>query len=169
MKKFPIAIAMLACFGVAQADARPRSHDLEQKAAKGAKQVIIQSKLSPSNFTSTTFAQITASGSIVPAVTATGFLIATFTGEASCSGPSVNGWCSVRILCDGVEARPASGTDFAFRGVGSSPVWISATVTRHTLPFTGGSHSCEAQAAVVNGATGFGLDDWTFKVEFWRQ
>src|SRR5262245_3014003 len=42
-----------------------------------------------------------------------GYLVdAQFTAESACSGGS--GWCSVRILIDGVEADPVVGTDFSF-------------------------------------------------------
>ena len=67
-------------------------------------------------------------------------VLARFTAESACFGGS--GWCSARILVDGVEADPVAGTDFAFDSTDSnretSSSWESHSMERAS-PFTGGS------------------------------
>jgi hypothetical protein len=92
-----------------------------------------------------------------------GFLVATFTAESRCTGGS---WCSIRIVCDGVELFPNSGTDFAFDSPGTA--WKSLSVTRRSLPLEAGTHSCEVETAQIGGSS-LRLDDWTFMVEYWRK
>ena len=87
--------------------------------------------------------------------------IAEFDGESACNGGT--GWCSIRILVDGVEMNPASGTDFAFDSAGEDR-WEGHSMTRTFGPLSSGQHSFEVQIAVTNAATTFRLDDWTFKV-----
>lgn len=90
------------------------------------------------------------------------FVVARFTAESLCSGPS-GGWCSVRILVGGVEADPRSGTDFAFDSTDNGTAgnsWQSHSVERSAAS-GGGVISVTVQAALVNGATSFRLDDWT--------
>ncbi len=87
------------------------------------------------------------------------FIVARFTAESACYG-STSGWCSVRILVDGVEAEPVVGTDFAFNDAGSASSWESLSVERvHTVSATG-SHTVVVQAASVGSLTDR-LDDWT--------
>ncbi len=87
------------------------------------------------------------------------FIDARFTAESSCYG-GTSGWCSVRILVDGVEAEPVSGLDFAFNDAGSLSAWESLSVERVRTVTTSGSHVVVVQTATVGGLT-HRLDDWT--------
>ncbi len=84
------------------------------------------------------------------------FLIVTFSAETLCGGSG--GWCSMRILVDGIEANPVVGTDFAFDSPGHS--WESHSFQRYLL-VNGGYHTITAQVSVQSGATSDRLDDWT--------
>ncbi len=87
-------------------------------------------------------------------------IIATFTAESACYG-TPGGWCSIRILVDGLAADPASGSDFAFRHVAASNAWDSQSVTRvRTVAFTG-IHQVYVQALSVGTNVVDRLDDWT--------
>ena len=89
------------------------------------------------------------------------YFLATFTTESRCTGTS--GWCTVRILIDGVEMSPAVGTDFAFDTPGNS--YRSLSVTRVVGPVTSGTHTIKAEYALVGvNLTNFWVDDWTFTV-----
>jgi hypothetical protein len=156
------AVALLMTAAPAVIAAGKKSHDAELL-AKGPR--LIQSDAGQSFFTSTSFVNVTATSSLSVGANKTGFLVATFTSESLCEGPS--GWCSLRIRCDGVDLQPATGTTFAFDSPGDT--FESNSMTRHSAVFTGGSHSCAVDAAVVSGATNFRLQDWTFEVEFWKQ
>lgn len=83
------------------------------------------------------------------------FLIVTFSAETLCTGSG--GWCSMRILVDGIEANPAVGTDFAFDSPGHS--WESHSFQRYLL-VNGGFHTITAQVSLQAGATSDRLDDW---------
>jgi hypothetical protein len=84
----------------------------------------------------------------------------TYTAESACSGSS--GWCSVRVLVDGVEADPVVGTDFAFNEAEGPASWESHSVERvRAVSFTG-FHSVVVQTAQVGGTT-HRLDDWTLR------
>jgi hypothetical protein len=94
------------------------------------------------------------------------FIVARWTAESACYGGS--GYCSARIVIDGVEAEPVAGTDFAFNstdtnveGTGS---WESLSMERtRTVTFTG-SHAVTVQVAVVGTAT-HRYDDWTLTAQ----
>jgi hypothetical protein len=87
--------------------------------------------------------------------------IAEFDAESYCQGGS--GWCSVRILVNGVEMHPASGGDFAFDTVDTDGYEAHA-MTRTYGPLGPGQHTFQVQVKTNNAATDFRLDDWTFKV-----
>jgi hypothetical protein len=96
------------------------------------------------------------------------YLSARFSGESFCSG---GGWCSVRIVVVApsgavVEMDPIVGTDYAFdSGSGSTDAWEGHAMERSSPKLNAGAYQVKVQAAVVAGATGFNLDDWTFVVE----
>lgn len=152
------------------ADAGSRNHDTELVATLGARQILIQTNAGANIFT-TSNQQVTGSTSITVGPGSTGFIVATFTSESRCMG-TPGGICNIIINCNGVEAQPAVGTDFAFDSVGptsSTANFHSLSVTRRTNVFTGGTHSCEVRENLVSGANNFRLDDWTFQLEYWRQ
>jgi hypothetical protein len=95
---------------------------------------------------------------------------ARFTAESACYGGA--GWCSVRILLNGVEMEPSSGTDFAYDSTDantkSSSSWQSHAMER-SRPFLSGLIgqfvTVQVQYAVTNAAITFRLDDWHLAVE----
>lgn len=99
-------------------------------------------------------------GSVGVYATAGQFIDARFTAESACYG-ATSGWCSVRILIDGIEAEPAVGTDFAFDDAGTATGWESHSVERVHTVTTSGTHTVTVQAASVSGALTDRLDDWT--------
>ena len=84
-------------------------------------------------------------------------LLATVSGESTCTGDGFQHWCTVRILVDGVEMEPAVGTDFAFASPGGE-TWQSGSLQRVSGPLGPGVHTIVAQFA-VRGAPRFTLDD----------
>lgn len=106
-------------------------------------------------------------GSTAIYATSGSFLVATFSGESACYGAA--GWCSVRILVDGVEADPVVGTDFSFNstdnGTETSSSWESHSIQRTKALTTIGSHSVVAQSYATVATISHRLDDWTLTVE----
>jgi hypothetical protein len=137
-----------------------RNHDVEIDAT-GSNRYFIQSAAGPTTLSSPAFTQLTL-GNIT--TTRAGILVATFTAESRCTAST---YCSIRILCDGVELQPVVGTNFAFNSPGGS-TWKSLSVTRHTEVVPAGTYSCQVQSARVGGSGSHVLDDWTFEVEFRR-
>jgi hypothetical protein len=164
-----IGSAIALCV-IMPAVAGERFHDNELTATKGDKRLLIQDNAGANSF-AVDNQNVTASSSLTVPATNTGIIVATFTAESNCTG-TAGGWCGIQIFCDGTELFPQVGTDFAFDSVGaasSGSNFHSLSVTRRSDPFTGGTHSCSVQERLVNGATQFRLDDWTFQFEFWRQ
>ena len=81
--------------------------------------------------------------------------------NAECQGGST-GWVSVSIFVDGVEASPASGSDFALC---TGTAYIGA-LRQSTFVVPGsGAHSVIMQAQAAGGGTFFRLDDTSLTVE----
>ena len=142
---------------------------IESTATLGARQLLIQSNAVATNYTSTALTTVTTTGTITVPAAQTGILVATFNAESQCTGVA-SSWCAVLILCDGVALSPVNSvnTDFAFSS-GGGEKYVGASMTGYSNPVSGGSHTCQVQTAIANGATSHRLDDWTFRVEFWRQ
>jgi hypothetical protein len=86
-------------------------------------------------------------------------ILARFTAESSCYGG--RGWCSVRILIDGVEAEPVAGIDFAFDDNEGLVNWESHSVERSRRVTGSGSHSVAVQVAQPLSGVKHRLDDWS--------
>jgi hypothetical protein len=169
-KKFRTAalttvIAVIGVMAVQQAFAASDGSNAQStvSATKGAKRITAVREDAASSTTSTSFVTLSTASVTIPA--GTGLMVAHFSGEALCGGSS--GWCSVRILIDGTEMVPQSGTDFAFAAVGNN--FNSSAVERTWQGAAAGAHTFTLQYAVTAGATSFRLDDWVFDVEYWRQ
>jgi len=96
--------------------------------------------------------------------------IAQFTAESVCWG--AGGYCPVRILLNGVEMDPASGTDFAFdstdAGTANSSSWESHSVERSRAyqgSFIPVTVTVQVQYMVTSAGANFRLDDWHFTVQ----
>lgn len=90
------------------------------------------------------------------------FIVANFSAEVACYNGV--GWCSARILVDGVEADPVAGLDFAFdstdNGTESFLSWESHAMQRtRTVAFTG-VHAVVVQVAQVGAGVQARYDDW---------
>jgi hypothetical protein len=95
---------------------------------------------------------------------------ARFTAESVCTGGA--GWCSVRILLNGVEMDPVAGLDFAFDSTDGATEgaasWEARAMERSKVFATGaaaGVVTVQVQYAVTNAALTFRLDDWHLAVE----
>jgi hypothetical protein len=139
----------------------PDNHDLQFVANMGARRVLVQTKSDALTTTSETYTQLTA-GSITIPVGQTGYLVATFSGESICTGGN---WCTLRVRVGGTEMNPAVGTEFAFDSPDDQ--WESNSIERISNLLGSGTYTVEVEWAVVGGSS-FRIDDWLFKVEFWR-
>ena len=145
----------------------PDNHDNEFKASLGCRSVLVQTKVGALTTTSTSFVNLTA-GTITIPNGQTGYLVATFSGESACSPGTGGSWCSVRITENSIEMNPAVGIDYAFDGVGSGDdLWEGNSVQRISGLLGPGTYTMAVDWA-VNGSATFRIDDWLFKVEFWR-
>ena len=89
-----------------------------------------------------------------------------FSAESYCFGSTglTGNWCTIRILADGVEMLPNSGSDFAFNANGAADDFWEGHAMERTLVLGPGPHTISAQWAVTNSGVTFRLDDWTFAV-----
>jgi len=134
-------------------------------AIKGAKRFVSLTDTDVSTTSSTSYVNLAATTIDVPA-NQSAQILARFSGESLCEGGS-NGWCSLRILVDGVEMDPQVFNNFAFDAPGDT--WESHSIDRTSHSRIGvGTHTITVQYSVVAGATQFSLDDWQLTVEEWR-
>jgi hypothetical protein len=147
-------------------DAEPDSPDATYT-AKGPTRLLVKTSGVAVTTQSTIPEQVTGGSIVVPAGQ-TGYLVATFSGESYCSGP-LGSWCSLHVMVDGDEANPAVFTDFAAASGTDADYWESHSIQRISNLVGAGTHDVEVYWLVVgNGPTTFRIDDWLFKVEFWR-
>jgi hypothetical protein len=92
-------------------------------------------------------------------------ILARFTTEDRCEvgAPDI---CTVRILIGGIEAEPASGTDFAFDSAQTEEYFHAGAMDRSLGPLGAGTYAVQVQygAGGINIGT-FTLDDWSLTVE----
>jgi hypothetical protein len=90
-------------------------------------------------------------------------LLATFSGESVCTGGALPGWCSLRMLVDGVQLAPAVGPDFAFDstddGSEGSASFESHSIQRYSANLAAGPHTVTVEVSVQGAATYFAVDD----------
>jgi hypothetical protein len=129
---------------------------------------MVQQSVNAITTTSTTYVLLTADTITVPA-TGTYRIIARFSGESACFATS-GWWCTLRILVDGVEANPKSGSDFAFDSPGGS-TWHSLAIERTSDAIFGTgvprNVTIEVDWAVV-GSGSWRMDDWSASAELWK-
>lgn len=132
------------------------------KSGTAVARTVIHTQDTPATFTTAAFTTV---GSTVVFANSGNHILVRFSAESHCSGIAGSGWCSVRILVDGVEADPAADADFAFdsteNGTKPSASWVSASMERARTVTFSGNHTITVQAAVVFNANTFRLDDWT--------
>jgi hypothetical protein len=160
-----VSLLVAAWTLVPAAAEEPLSHQRQIGASMGARKVVVQTSTAATNYTSSSFVQVTAAVVAVPPGE-NGFFVATFNAESRCLGEE-GSWCSVRIVCDGIELLPNSGVDFAFNSPGGS-TWKSVTIIRRSQLKTAGSHVCAVETSQVDGSEHL-LDDWIFVIEYWRR
>lgn len=89
-----------------------------------------------------------------------------FTAESACYGGY--GYCSARILIDGVEASPVAGLDFAFDSTNynreTAYSWASHSMERTRAVTYTGNHTISLQLAKSGTGVVHRIDDWTFTV-----
>jgi len=138
----------------------------EVTATKGATSVTTLTETNFASTSSTTFVNLASTTVTIPAGQ-TGRILASFGGQTSCEGTNNNGWCAIRVLVDGTEMLPQSGSEFAF----TSPrdvAWETKSVDRVSHVLSAGSHTVVLQWAAVAGATSFTLFGWQLKLAVWR-
>lgn len=159
------ALTLLGTLAAQQALAvghRPETRT-SQNANLGGKRIAVVGQDAPFSTASTSYVTLDSAAITVPA-NQTALITATYSAEALCKG-SV-GWCSIRLVMDGVEMYPQAGSNFAFAAVGDD--YAGNTMERF-LVARQGSHTVTVQLAVVSGATEFDVDDWVLDLETWRQ
>jgi hypothetical protein len=159
------AIAVIGVMAVQQAFAASDGTNAQStvSATHGAKRIVAVREDAASSTSSSSFVTLATAGVTIP--TGTGLMVAHFSAEALCSGPG--GWCPVRILIDGTEMVPQSGTDFAFASPDNN--YNSSAMERTWNGAAAGAHTFTLQYCVTAGATSFRVDDWVFDVEYWKQ
>jgi hypothetical protein len=95
----------------------------------------------------------------------TALLLVRYSAESTCGAV---GYCSIRVLVDGVEADPVTGTTFAFDSTGEGPE--AASMDRSTGPLPAGNHLVKLQYCIVQPGSAdpsnvFVLDDSVLLVE----
>ena len=150
----------------------PDNHDKEFKASLGCRSVLVQTKVADLTTNSESYALLTAGTITIPAGQ-TGYLLATFSAESACSG-TYGAWCTVKIsrgaFPNTIEFNPVQSTNYAFDAVddaGGGDLWEGNSMQRISDVLGAGTYTINVEWAVVGDAT-FRLDDWLFKVEFWR-
>lgn len=87
-----------------------------------------------------------------------------FSAESYCFSSTATGWCSVRILADGVEMKPNSGEDFAFDASGNADDFWEGHAMERTILLGAGTHTIDLQWVVTDPSIFFRLDDWTMAI-----
>jgi hypothetical protein len=85
-----------------------------------------------------------------------------FSAESLCTG-SVATWCSARVIVDGNEIEPSSGSDFAFDSPNDS--YESHSMVRVSGTLAAGSHTVKVQGGTTSASTTFRIDDWAMVIE----
>ena len=95
-------------------------------------------------------------------------VLAHFTDEAGCSGPTAGHWCDVEILIDNKEMAPGAGTDYAIDTSDGSGTfkWVGGGLNRNIL-LAAGTHTVKVVfAPVFSGDTAWSgensLEVWVF-------
>jgi len=147
----------------------PLFHDIRENAGKGAKKALWQLDDDPFCTSSTSLVQVTGDSFNIPGGQ-TGVIEVRFSGESFCHGGGAGNWCTIQLLVDGAQARPASGNDYAFDSVGDdNDFWEGNSVERVSVPLGSGSHFVEVYARVTNAAVTFCVDDWTATATYWQK
>lgn len=87
-------------------------------------------------------------------------ILATVSGESACS---VAGYCTLRVLVDGVEITPNVGSDFAFNSTGGA-TWKSLSIQRYSGVLTPGAHNVTVQHYGTGATTQHRFDDAVLSV-----
>lgn len=129
--------------------------------------MIVQTQNGAQTTSSNAYAVLVGSPVTIPAGQ-TGYLVATFSGESLCTGTS-GAWCTLKVVAvnGGGEMNPVVGNDFAFDSVGSDQ-YESHSIQRISNELPAGYYAVQVHWAVFGTAT-FRIDDWLFKVEYWRK
>jgi hypothetical protein len=84
-------------------------------------------------------------------------LVATFSAESACYGGGSDNWCSIRIVVDGNELTPATGTNFAFDSnddnTETNHSWEAHSIQRYSDVLAPGDHTVIVQGQIHGTAT----------------
>jgi hypothetical protein len=131
-------------------------------------QVVSQTSTTVSRTSSATFVDLPGAAQALTVPTGeTARLYIWFTAESACSGGT--GSCRVRIVVDGNQALPASGSDFNFDstndGRETPSSWEGHAMARLTDTLPAGTHTVRVQFSTSSASTAFWLDDWALIIE----
>lgn len=130
----------------------------------GAKRHKAVTETNTSIISSTTYTQVTSTTITVPSSIGAARLMARFSAESSCGGPS--GWCTLRILVNGFETNPVVGTDYAWDSPGD--IAGTASIDRTSQLLLPGTHTVSVEGRLVGATTQLILDDWQLTLELWQ-
>jgi hypothetical protein len=140
-------------------------------ANKGADSAVILTETAAQTTTSTTYTNLTSTSVTIPAGQ-TGYILASFTAEASCLAHN-RAVCFVRILVDSVEMHPKlEDDDVIFMSSGDRD-FESQAIDRISDELPAGPHTVtvqwRTQATGIDRDPVFRLDDWQLKLVVWRK
>jgi hypothetical protein len=92
-------------------------------------------------------------------------ILARFSAESTCISGAQSGWCSIRILVDGVPTDPAQGLEFKFDTTPrfADDAFSYAHSMERSRAVGAGTHTVRVQWATRHAR--FQLDDWHLTVE----
>jgi hypothetical protein len=163
--KLALAFLALLFTGGLTAEARSQEVLATITADLGAKRHKSVTEGNGTFFTSPSYTQVTATTVTIPSSIPTARLLARFSSESRCNGPS-GSWCTLRILVNGFEMNPVVGTDYAWDSPGE--VGATASIDRTSGILLPGTHTVSVEARPVGQATLLALDDWQLTLELWR-
>ncbi len=152
--------------GQGEAGNPPLFHDPPAIRANQQIRLMVMTQNDARVFTNTAFTNLTADVITIPP-TGQFRIVVRFSAESACSAAS---WCTARIVVDGVEANPKSGSDFAFDSPGGE-TWQSLSMDRTSDIIAGTGAARNVTVAVDVALIGGGswrLDDWSVVTELSR-
>lgn len=160
LKKKRIAVIAVAAAAVVLGGAGIAVAAATSKSGTSVTRVSVLTENAATIHVGTTFTTLGTSGVFAGAGS---FIVATFSAESACYGGS--GYCSVRILIDGIEAEPVAGADFAFDSTDANretaASWESHSMQRTRTVTATGFHSVIVQVAQLGVSVTARYDDWT--------
>ena len=161
LKKVALSIALVTM------TLAPSAFSAVTQKAKAAAAITVVTEVSGSTTNSTSYVDLP--GAVVAISVPTGkkqLVQVRLSGESYCFGYAglAYKFCTIRILEDGHEMLPNSGSDFAFDTNGQDDDAWEANSMERTISVGPGSHLIQVQYAVMDAGVNFTLDDWSLTI-----